>query len=74
MTSFPILKPQEVEAILKNLGFIEVRQKGSHRQYRHPDRRGTTVLFHKGKDISPLLLKQICKDVGMSLDEFLKHK
>jgi len=74
MTSFPILKPREVEAMLKNLGFIEVRQKGSHRQYRHPDRRGTTVPFHKGKDISPLLLKQICKDIEMSLEEFIKYK
>ena len=30
MGKIPILKPQEVVRILNNLGFVEVRQKGSH--------------------------------------------
>ena len=34
-----VLKPREVISILEGLGFIEVRQKGSHKQYRHPDGR-----------------------------------
>ncbi|MCX7710534.1 MAG: type II toxin-antitoxin system HicA family toxin, partial [Clostridia bacterium] len=42
MAKIPILKPREVVAILVKLGFQEVRQKGSHRQYRHPDGRCTT--------------------------------
>jgi predicted RNA binding protein YcfA (HicA-like mRNA interferase family) len=53
----PVLKPREVAAILEKLGFAEVRQRGSHRQFRHPDGRGTTVPFHPGGDISPILLK-----------------
>jgi predicted RNA binding protein YcfA (HicA-like mRNA interferase family) len=53
----PVLKPQEVAAILKKLGFVQVRQRGSHRQYRHPDGRSTTVPFHRGRDISPILLR-----------------
>jgi predicted RNA binding protein YcfA (HicA-like mRNA interferase family) len=44
----PVLKPKEVVAILERLGFVEVRQRGSHRQYRHADGRGTTVPFHAG--------------------------
>jgi len=59
MSNIPILKPQEVVRILKNLGFVEVRQKGSHKQFRHEDGRGTTVPFHKGQDISPTLLKKL---------------
>ena len=59
MPNLPILKPREVVALLVKLGFIEVRQKGSHKQYQHPDGRCTTVPFHPGKDISPLLLRQI---------------
>ena len=31
----PILKPTEVVAKLMALGFEEVRQKGSHKQFRH---------------------------------------
>lgn len=45
MGKIPILKPQEVVRILNNLGFIEVRQKGSHKQFRHQDGRATTVPF-----------------------------
>jgi predicted RNA binding protein YcfA (HicA-like mRNA interferase family) len=68
---YPVLKPGETENILKQLGFELVRQRGSHRQYRHPDGRCTTVPFHKGRDISPILLKQIAKDIGLTIDEFL---
>jgi predicted RNA binding protein YcfA (HicA-like mRNA interferase family) len=63
-----------VAAILEKLGFLEVRQRGSHRQYRHPDGRGTTVPFHEGRDISPILLRQIAKDIGLTAEELLRHK
>ena len=39
----PPLKPQEVAAILRRLGFEEVRQRGSHKQFRHSDGRGTVT-------------------------------
>ena len=74
MPKAPILKPRQVVAILKRLGFVEVRRRGSHRQYRHSDGRGTTVPFHSGRDISPLLLRQIAKDIDLTLDEFLEHR
>ena len=59
MSNIPVLKPQEVTKILSNLGFVEVRQRGSHKQFRHLDGRATTVPFHKGRDVSPRLLRQI---------------
>jgi len=68
----PVLKPHEVVAILKRLGFEEIRQRGSHKQFRHPDGRVTTVPFHPGRDISPALLRQIARDVGLPIDEFLE--
>ena len=72
MSNVPILKPQEVVRILEKLGFVEVRQKGSHKQFRHEDGRGTTVPFHKGRDISPRLLRQIASDIGLTVEEMLK--
>jgi len=72
MAKPPVLKPREVIAILEKLGFVEVRQRGSHRQYRHADGRGTTVPFHAGRDISPILLRQIAKDIGLTPKEFLR--
>ena len=67
----PVLKPREVVALLGKLGFAEVRQRGSHRQFRHTDGRATTVPFHQGRDISPTLVRQIAKDIGLSVEEFL---
>jgi len=43
----------------------------SHRQYRHPDGRSTTVPFHGSRDIAPTLLRQIARDVGLSIEELL---
>lgn len=74
MTKPPVLKPREVAAILERLGFSLVRQRGSHRQYRHADGRCTTVTFHPGRDISPVLLRQIAQDIGLTIDELLEHR
>jgi predicted RNA binding protein YcfA (HicA-like mRNA interferase family) len=70
----PVLKPGEVEAILRRHGFEVIRQRGSHRQYRHSDGRQTTLPFHKGRDVSPTLLRQIARDIGVSLEEFLARR
>ena len=69
-----MLKPNKVVSILESLGFLEVRQKGSHKQFRHPDGRGTTVPFHAGRDISPILLKKIAKDIRLTVEEFLQNQ
>lgn len=71
MGSVPVLKPREVAALLERMGFVEVRQRGSHRQYRHPDGRGTTVPFHSGRDVSPILLRKIARDIGLTVGELL---
>lgn len=74
MSNVPVLKPQEVVRILESLGFVEVRQKASHKQFRHEDGRGTTVPFHKGRDISPRLLRQIASDIGLTIEEMLEWR
>ena len=60
--------------MLQALGFVEVRQRGSHKQYRHPDGRCTTVPFHPGRDVSPILFRQIAKDIGLTVEELLKYR
>lgn len=73
MGAVPVLKPRELAALLLQLGFQEVRQRGSHRQYRHADGRGTTVPFHSGRDISPTLLRKIARDIGLTVEELLQR-
>ena len=72
--AIPVLKPREVVALLTALGFVEVRQRGTHKQFRHADGRGTTVPFHKGRDIAPPLLRKIARDIGLSAEEFVQAK
>ena len=74
MPGIPVLKPREVIAILNALGFVEVRRRGSHKQFRHPDGRATTVPVHGGRAISPILLRRIAKDVGLTADQLLQHR
>ena len=74
MGDVPVLKPTEVVTILEHLGFHQARQKGGHKQFRHPDGRGTSVPFHQGRDISPILLRQIAKDIGMTVREFISYR
>jgi predicted RNA binding protein YcfA (HicA-like mRNA interferase family) len=70
----PVLKPQEVVAILESLGFVEVRQRGSHKQFRHPDGRGTTVPFRKGRGIAPPLLRKIARDIGVTAEALVQAR
>jgi len=74
MSKLPVLKAREVARLLETLGFVEVRQRGSHKQYRHRDGRSTTVPLHSGRDISPVLLRRIAKDIGMSADDFIRGR
>ena len=70
MSRFPVLKSKEVIKILLKLGFYEARQRGSHKQFRHNDGRSTTVPVHQGRDLSPILARQIAKDIDMSFEKF----
>ena len=71
MTPVPVLRPRQVIAILTALGFEEVRQRGSHKRFRHPDGRATTVPVHAGRDLSPVLLRRIARDVALTVEEFV---
>lgn len=73
MGSIPVLKAREVIKILERLGFSEIRQKGSHKQFRHPDGRTTTVPYH-AKDISPILLRLIAKEINTNINDLIKMK
>jgi len=63
----PVLTPLQIERILLTLGFTVRPAKGAHRLYRHVDGRTTTLPFHAGRDISPSLLRKICRDINMTV-------
>ncbi len=53
MSKLPIVSAKEFEKILLRIGFLKIRQKGSHAFYRHPDGRYTTLPHHKGERFEP---------------------
>jgi predicted RNA binding protein YcfA (HicA-like mRNA interferase family) len=65
VSDVPVLRAREVAAILVRLGFTEVRQR---------DGRGTTIPFHQGRDVSPTLLRQIAKDIGLSVEYLVAQR
>jgi len=68
----PILKARNIIRALKKLGFFEVRQRGAHICFKHPDGRFTLVPYHSSEDISRGLLRQILREINISPDELLK--
>ena len=71
MVKLPALKPRQVIAAIQRIGFVEIRQRGSHKQFRHSDGRVTTVPDHRGRDITPNLLRKILEDIRVKPEEFL---
>ncbi|HCZ37059.1 MAG TPA: hypothetical protein DHV26_14155 [Cytophagales bacterium] len=71
MSRLPIIDSKQFEKILFKIGFVFVRQKGSHAFYRHPDGRYTTLPHHGGRDIGRPLIHKILREINLTPDEFL---
>lgn len=50
---------------LKKDGWVEVDQKGSHKQFRHPTKAGRVTVPHPVKDLKIGTLKSIEKQSGI---------
>jgi len=72
MSKLLSLTGKEVVSLLKKVGFIVERQRGSHVFLKHDDGRATVVPIHSGETIGPGLLSKILRDVEMTKDELLK--
>jgi len=68
----PMLKAKDIIRVLKTLGFFEIRIKGSHIFFKHPDGRATLVPKHDGEDIGRGLLHKIFKEIKITSEEFSK--
>ena len=59
----------KVQELLKQLaadGWVQVRQRGSHRQFHHPTKPGTVTVTGKASlDIPPGTLNNVLKQAGL---------
>lgn len=60
------LKVREILELLRKDGWVQVSQKGSHRQFRHPVKPGrVTVNGHPGDDLQQNLHRSILRQAGL---------
>jgi predicted RNA binding protein YcfA (HicA-like mRNA interferase family) len=61
------LTVREAIELIEEDGWVLVRQKGSHRQYRHPTKHGTVTIAGKPSlDLDPKTEKSILRQAGLS--------
>src|SRR3569833_2161193 len=56
------------------LGFIRIRQTGSHERWIHPDGRAVTIPIHGGHEIGPPLFNKILAQLDLTYSSFLQLK
>lgn len=71
MARMPTVKAKMIIKFLKSLGFELVRQRGSHKFFRHPDGRTATVPDHRGEDLGRGITSKILKDVEVGREDFM---
>ena len=69
MAQLPILSGKQIIKILKKIGYLESRQKGSHIRLECAERRPVTVPNYKSVDRS--LLMKILRQTKLTSDEFI---
>ncbi len=59
------MKFREVENIVLKDGWYQVKQKGSHHQYKHPTKPGKVTIPEHVGDLNPDTVKSILKQAGI---------
>ena len=70
MSKLKLLNSKELEKLIVKLGFVKVRQRGSHVIYKHNDGRKTVIPFHIGKDLPRPLTRAILNEIELTVDEY----
>jgi predicted RNA binding protein YcfA (HicA-like mRNA interferase family) len=68
-----LINAKTMEKLLLRLGFEKVRQRGSHAFYRHVDGRTTTVPHHKTRMLARPLIREILREIEMTIDDYNNH-
>jgi len=69
VSKLKVITSAKMCSLLENDGFAAIRQKGSHRFFRHSDGRTAVVPMHAG-DLDRTLIRKILKDIEMSIDAY----
>ena len=60
------MKIRDILKLILDDGWYQVDQDGSHRQFKHPTKKGrVTIAGHPGDDIAPKTLSSILNQAGL---------
>ena len=72
MSRFKIVTSIQIYKLVENICFMPIRQRGSHKFYRHSDGRTTVIPMHAG-DLDRSLIHKILKDIEITIDDYNKN-
>jgi len=60
------VKVRDVTKMIEQDGWYQVSQKGSHRQFKHPTKKGrVTIAGHANDEMAPGTLNSVLKQAGL---------
>ena len=60
------MKIRDVIEFVENDGWVHIETKGSHRQYKHPVKKGrVTIAGHPSDDVDPKTFRSILRQAGL---------
>ena len=66
----PRVTADKVIKVMEKLGFICVRQSGSHKIFKNSEGKRITVPYHSKKSLHPKILKNILRDSDITVERF----
>lgn len=61
------MNSREIIRLLKNGGWVEVRRRGSHAQFKHPEKPGVVTVPHPKRDLPLGTVKSIERQADLKL-------
>jgi len=72
MSRLKIITSIQMCKLVESIGFVTIRQRGSHKFYRHSDGRTTVIPMHVG-DLDRSLIHKILRDIEITIDDYNKN-
>ena len=72
MSRLPRITGKVLLAALQGLGFKVIRVNGSHHHLHKPGGNLVTVPVHSGEILSPMVIKSVLKQAGLSVDDLIE--
>lgn len=73
MSKLTIISSKYMVKIFQKQGFEDIRQKVSHKSFKHKDGRTTIIRFH-GEDLGRGLIRKILRNIEITVEEYEEIK